>query len=181
MTGDATGGAREARRPRRCARALTGVDRVALTSAWHDLFPYRDAPRDRVGSNVHASLNVVEQQRATHERIGLEQRGAPEAAFELELEGCHCEALDVRDHVGSRRFRERAAHVAADDAGEERELVVAHDATAREPAARLAQDTALGDVEHRERPTLAAASAHLERGVEALEAEQLPEERGRDD
>src|SRR5581483_282672 len=99
-----------------------------------------------------------------------------EAALELVLEGRHREALDVRDDVGRRRFGERAAHVAADDAGEERELGLAHDASARERATRLAQHTALRDVEHIERAAVAAARAHVERGMEPLEAQELPEE-----
>src|ERR1700726_774690 len=112
-------------------------------------------------------------------RASLQQRGAAEAALELELQRAHAEALDDTDHVGWRWVGERAAHVAAHDAGQECERVGADGSAAREGCALVAEHAALGEVEGVERTFGAAARARVEHRVEALEAEQLPEERRR--
>ena len=79
---------------------------------------------------------------------------------------------------GAGRLRQRAPEVAADDPLHQREGL-GLDPPAAEPAAGLAQHAALVEVEGGERAFLAAATdAGVEQRVEALEREQLPEERG---
>ena len=78
---------------------------------------------------------------------------------------------------GPGRLGQRAAQVAAQDAPHHVEGVGV-DPTTAEAAARRAQHPALLEVERGERPlVVAAAGAGVEQRVEALEREQLPEER----